>query len=174
MTLRRSILAAVLTTILSTAGYASSAQAETTPEYQYSPERIVREVGEYVQGVILGEYILSVQITEGADYVLAIQAAEYQAALAQRLADATRNSYTPARSPSYSSGSTSWDAIAACESGGNWSINTGNGYYGGLQFLQSTWEANGGLAYAARADLATREQQIDIATRIPRSSWPNC
>jgi len=48
------------------------------------------------------------------------------------------------------------------------------GYYGGLQFKQSTWEGAGGLAYAPRADLATREQQIAVAERIPRSSWPNC
>lgn len=67
-----------------------------------------------------------------------------------------------------------WDSIAQCESGGNWSTNTGNGYYGGLQFLQSTWEGAGGLAYAPRADLATREQQIEVASRLPRSSWPNC
>ena len=67
-----------------------------------------------------------------------------------------------------------YDRIAACESGGNWAINTGNGYYGGLQFLHSTWVANGGTEYAARADLATREQQIAVAERIPRSSWPNC
>ena len=57
-----------------------------------------------------------------------------------------------------------YDAIAACESGGNWSINTGNGYYGGLQFAQSTWVGAGGLEYAPRADLATREQQIAIAS----------
>ena len=67
-----------------------------------------------------------------------------------------------------------YTAIAQCESGGNWSINTGNGYYGGLQFTQSTWEGAGGLEYAARADLATPEQQIAVADRIPRSSWPNC
>ncbi|TKV58585.1 transglycosylase [Nakamurella flava] len=58
-----------------------------------------------------------------------------------------------------------WDAVAQCESSGNWSINTGNGYYGGLQFAQSTWEEYGGTAYAARADLATKEQQIAIAER---------
>jgi len=56
-----------------------------------------------------------------------------------------------------------WDAVAQCESGGNWSINTGNGYYGGLQFSQSSWEAAGGLKYAARADLATKDQQIAVA-----------
>ena len=56
-----------------------------------------------------------------------------------------------------------WDAIAGCEAGGNWAINTGNGYYGGVQFDQGTWERNGGLRFAPRADLATREEQITIA-----------
>ncbi|GAA1014869.1 hypothetical protein STXM2123_527 [Streptomyces sp. F-3] len=59
-----------------------------------------------------------------------------------------------------------WDAIAACESGGNWKANTGNGYYGGLQFRQSSWIAAGGLKYAPRADMATREQQIAVAKRL--------
>jgi nucleoid-associated protein YgaU len=59
-----------------------------------------------------------------------------------------------------------WDAVAQCESGGNWSINTGNGYYGGLQFSQSSWEAAGGLQYAARADLATKDQQIAAAEKL--------
>ena len=59
-----------------------------------------------------------------------------------------------------------WDKIAQCESGGNWRINTGNGYYGGLQFAQSTWLANGGADFAARADLASREQQITVANRL--------
>ena len=59
-----------------------------------------------------------------------------------------------------------WDRIAQCESGGNWHINTGNGYYGGLQFAQSTWLANGGADFAARADLASREQQITVANRL--------
>ncbi len=56
-----------------------------------------------------------------------------------------------------------WDSVAQCESSGNWSINTGNGYYGGLQFSQSTWQAYGGTAYAPRADLASKEQQIAVA-----------
>jgi hypothetical protein len=59
-----------------------------------------------------------------------------------------------------------WDAIAACESGGNWRANTGNGYYGGLQFAQSSWVAAGGRKYAARADLATRSEQIKVARRL--------
>lgn len=65
-----------------------------------------------------------------------------------------------------------WDALAGCEAGGNWAINTGNGYFGGVQFDQNTWERNGGLRYAQRADLATREEQIAIAevTRA-RQGW---
>src|SRR6478736_3948350 len=58
-----------------------------------------------------------------------------------------------------------WDAVAQCESSGNWSINTGNGFYGGLQFTQSTWAAYGGTEYASRADLASREEQIAIAEK---------
>ncbi|OBF19771.1 Resuscitation-promoting factor RpfB [Mycobacterium sp. ACS4331] len=71
-----------------------------------------------------------------------------------------------------------WDALARCESGGNWSINTGNGYYGGVQFDLNTWERQGGLRYAPRADLATREEQIAIAevTRARQGwgAWPTC
>ena len=59
-----------------------------------------------------------------------------------------------------------WDRIAQCESGGNWAINTGNGYYGGLQFDSRTWLGNGGGQYAARADLASREQQIAVANTV--------
>ncbi|MFC8230044.1 transglycosylase family protein [Streptomyces sp. NPDC057287] len=59
-----------------------------------------------------------------------------------------------------------WDAVAQCESGGNWSINTGNGYYGGLQFSASSWAAAGGTQYAARADLATKGQQIAAAEKL--------
>jgi resuscitation-promoting factor RpfB len=79
--------------------------------------------------------------------------------------------------PPVSSGGT-WDALARCEAGGNWAINTGNGYFGGVQFDQSTWERNGGLRYATRADLATREEQIAIAeiTRARQGwgAWPTC
>lgn len=59
-----------------------------------------------------------------------------------------------------------WDQIAQCEASGNWQANTGNGYYGGLQFSQSSWEAAGGLQYAPRADLATKQQQILTAERL--------
>lgn len=70
---------------------------------------------------------------------------------------------------------TDWDAIAACESSGDWSANTGNGYYGGLQFARSSWIAAGGLRYAPRADLASRVEQIAVAKRLARlqgmSAW---
>ncbi|MFW0792158.1 transglycosylase family protein [Gordonia sp. CPCC 205333] len=68
-----------------------------------------------------------------------------------------------------------WDAVAQCESGGNWSTNTGNGYYGGLQFSQSTWEANGGSGSAANA---SREEQIRVAENVLSTqgagAWPVC
>ncbi len=79
---------------------------------------------------------------------------------------------------SSSSSGLNWDGVASCESGGDWSINTGNGYYGGLQFDLSTWAANGGNAYASRPDLASRDQQIAVATNLYNqagsSPWPVC
>ncbi|MDO4908829.1 MAG: transglycosylase family protein [Corynebacterium sp.] len=71
-----------------------------------------------------------------------------------------------------------WDAIAQCEAGGNWAINTGNGYYGGLQFNAGTWLAYGGGQYASTANGATREQQIAIAEKVQAAqgwgAWPAC
>ena len=71
-----------------------------------------------------------------------------------------------------------WTGVAECESGGDWSINTGNGYYGGLQFSQSTWAAFGGTGLAPRADLATPAQQIEIAEKVLAGqgigAWPTC
>jgi hypothetical protein len=71
-----------------------------------------------------------------------------------------------------------WDRLSQCESGGNWSINTGNGYSGGLQFHPQTWLGHGGGTFAPYAYLATREQQIVIAERVLASqgwgAWPGC
>ena len=71
-----------------------------------------------------------------------------------------------------------WNRLAECESGGNWHINTGNDYYGGVQFSASTWRSFGGGKYAERADLATRIEQIDIAEKVLRvqgwGAWPAC
>ncbi|AQQ14762.1 Resuscitation-promoting factor Rpf2 precursor [Corynebacterium glaucum] len=84
---------------------------------------------------------------------------------------------TGAAAPAVANGSV-WDSLAQCESGGNWSINTGNGYHGGLQFSASTWAAYGGTQYAPTADQATREQQIAVAQRTQASqgwgAWPAC
>src|SRR5699024_6947318 len=73
---------------------------------------------------------------------------------------------------------TGWDEVAACESGGDWSLNTGNGYYGGLQFSQQTWEGFGGTEYAATADQASKSQQIAVAEKVLASqgagACPTC
>lgn len=71
-----------------------------------------------------------------------------------------------------------WNAVAECESGGNWAINTGNGYHGGLQFSPSTWSGYGGQEFAPTAYQATREQQIIVAERTLAGqgigAWPTC
>ncbi|MGO4244905.1 transglycosylase family protein, partial [Janibacter sp. RAF20_2_2] len=85
-----------------------------------------------------------------------------------------KSTSTPTSEPTKSSSSSGldtsraamWDRIAQCESTGNWSINTGNGYYGGLQFDSRTWLGSGGGDFAPRADLATREEQITVANRV--------
>lgn len=83
-----------------------------------------------------------------------------------------------AEQPAAASPAHNWDGVARCESGGNWHIDTGNGYYGGLQFSYGTWLSYGGGAYARRADLATKAQQIQIAERVlvgqGRGAWPVC
>ncbi|CAB1032564.1 hypothetical protein FRC0549_00593 [Corynebacterium diphtheriae] len=84
---------------------------------------------------------------------------------------------TTASAAAVASGSV-WDQLAQCESGGNWSINTGNGFTGGLQFVDSTWLGLGGGVYAPQAYLATREQQIAIAEKVLAAqgwgAWPAC
>jgi LysM repeat protein len=71
-----------------------------------------------------------------------------------------------------------WSGVAQCESGGNWSINTGNGYYGGLQFSSATWLGHGGGQFAPRADLAAPAEQIAVAERVLLTqgpgAWPTC
>jgi hypothetical protein len=71
-----------------------------------------------------------------------------------------------------------WERVASCESSGNWAINTGNGYQGGLQFAPSTWSGHGGGEFAPAANLATREEQIAVAERVlanqGKGAWPVC
>lgn len=77
--------------------------------------------------------------------------------------------------PTYSSGNTVWDRLAQCESGGNWAISTGNGYYGGLQFSLSSWRAAGG---SGMPNEASRAEQIRVAQNLQRmqgwGAWPTC
>jgi nucleoid-associated protein YgaU len=80
--------------------------------------------------------------------------------------------------PAEAATTTVWDRVAKCESGGNWKINTGNGYYGGLQFAAGTWNAYGGRTYASQAHRATKAEQIAIARRVLAGqgpgAWPTC
>jgi LysM repeat protein len=110
---------------------------------------------------------------------LAATAAARPVASPRAAATAAPAAPAPASSPaSASPGGVNWSAIAACESGGNWAINTGNGFYGGLQFTEQTWLANGGGRYASSANLATPAQQIAVAQNVLASqgigAWPVC
>src|SRR3954454_2696119 len=81
-------------------------------------------------------------------------------------------------SPAQAATTHDWTGVAQCESGGDWDINTGNGYYGGLQFSQPTWSGYGGTSLAARADLATPAEQVQIAEKVLAGqgigAWPVC
>jgi LysM repeat protein len=96
------------------------------------------------------------------------------AASAPRSIPAVQRSSAPPRTTTVA-GNTVWDRLAQCESGGNWSINTGNGYSGGLQFSTGTWRAHGGTGSAHNA---SRSQQIAVAQRVLASqgwaAWPAC
>ena len=104
--------------------------------------------------------------------------AQIIAAQTPRPASVARTGGNTGRSAPAAADGSVWDRLAQCEAGGNWAINTGNGFSGGLQFVRSTWLGAGGGEYAPDAYLATREQQIDIATRVLASqgwgAWPGC
>ncbi|MGA7689076.1 MAG: transglycosylase family protein, partial [Jiangellales bacterium] len=80
--------------------------------------------------------------------------------------------------PAHAASDDTWNRLAQCESGGNWKINTGNGYYGGVQFSLGSWNAVGGNRYAPRPDLASRTQQVAAAERLLDiqgwGAWPAC
>ena len=109
-------------------------------------------------------------------YVPSWMARDARAAISGR-SDSPDPAPAPAR-VAVSSDGVNWTAIAACESGGNWSANTGNGFYGGLQFTEQTWLAYGGGQYASSANLATEAQQIAVAQRVLAGqgigAWPVC
>jgi Transglycosylase-like domain len=98
---------------------------------------------------------------------------------AARPMDAAKSSARAAPRPAPAPAAGVWDRLARCESSGDWAIDTGNGYYGGLQFDVTTWNGFGGREFAPRADRATRGQQITVATRVRDArggygSWPAC
>ena len=116
----------------------------------------------YENGKLVGRKVLDVR--------------NYVAPVAALVTVGTKEPEPVVTTPVYSSGGTVWDAIAQCESGGNWAANTGNGYYGGLQFSLSTWQAYGGSGLPSEN---SREQQIAIAERVRAASggygaWPHC
>jgi len=134
-----------------------------------SPEPLVGAVGDWIDGLQRAKD--AARVSEAAQAAEAAREAEAaQAAEAARAAEA-------ASAPAVPMGSV-WDSLAQCESGGNWSINSGNGFSGGVQFTNATWMAMGGGAYAPEAWQASREQQIAIAQRTLASSgwgnWPAC
>ncbi|MEN8705039.1 MAG: transglycosylase family protein [Nocardioides marinisabuli] len=114
-------------------------------------------------GEVVGRELLKATVTrEAVDRILAIGTKERPS--------------TPAPAANFASGSSVWDSLAQCESGGNWAINTGNGYYGGLQFNLQTWRAYGGAGYP---HTSSRETQIAVATRLRDArggygAWPSC
>ncbi|MBV9823220.1 MAG: transglycosylase family protein [Actinobacteria bacterium] len=137
----------------------------------------------YLDGKLAGRVLLgSSVVTAPVDQVTKVGTQQKPVVVAAPPAPAPTSKPTPAPAPAPapvpSGNGLNWDAVAACESGGNWHINTGNGFYGGLQFDYGTWLSNGGGAYAPRADLASREQQIAVATRLYNargaSPWPVC
>jgi resuscitation-promoting factor RpfA len=97
---------------------------------------------------------------------------------AAALAAATITPAVALEAPAHAAPTRTWDRIAECESGGNWHIDTGNGYFGGLQISKETWDGYGGGRFAAYPDNATKPQQIQVAERIQNGqgwgAWPSC
>ncbi len=157
-------------------------------EAEEGTERVVEEGESGVRNLV--QRVVTVNGVEESRETL--EAVEAKAATPAKIARGTKAPETPApqAAPAPAAGSASgaaapavaggsvWDALAQCESNGDWSINTGNGYHGGLQFSASTWAAYGGTQYAPTADQDSREQQIAIAQKTQAGqgwgAWPAC
>jgi len=166
-----------------TIGYSTTKQQDSS---MYSDESTVVRDGVpgtatvrysvvYVDGKLVGKtQVSSTTIKAPVSKIVKVGTEERPAAPSPSTTSGSGSGATP---PADTSG-LNWDAVAQCESGGDWHINTGNGFYGGLQFDYSTWLSNGGGAYAERADLASREEQIAIADKLyaarGSSPWPVC
>jgi uncharacterized protein YabE (DUF348 family) len=132
----------------------------------------------FVDGKLVGKTKLATRVTQQPVNAVQKVGSMPQPAPSNTSTTSSGSSGGGGATPPPDSSGRNWDAVAQCESGGNWQINTGNGFYGGLQFDIGTWLSNGGGAYAPRADLASREQQIAIANKVAdargSSPWPVC
>ncbi|WP_447643509.1 transglycosylase family protein [Nocardioides zeae] len=131
--------------------------------------RIVRRNGSGVQRTELSREVTAAPVTER----VRVGTKEPEP---EPSSSSSGGSSAPAGGSNFESGSTDWDRLAQCESGGNWAINTGNGYYGGLQFNLQTWRAYGGTGYPHQN---SRAEQIRIATKLRDArggygAWPGC
>ena len=141
-------------------------------------EQIVTYNVTTTNGVETAKEQAAVQVTkEPVNKVVLVGTAEPAPSSPSNSGGSSSGGNTGATPPADSSG-LNWDALAQCESSGNWAINTGNGYYGGVQFDKRTWDAYGGSAYAPYPHQATREQQIAVATKLYNARgiqpWPSC
>ena len=131
-----------------------------------------------VNGVVESANIAEEKVVKKAKPAVIARGTKKPAPAASAPATTTARAATSTTAAPAVAGGSVWDSIAQCESGGNWAINTGNGYQGGLQFSPSTWAGYGGTEYAATADQATREQQIAVAERVQAAqgwgAWPAC
>lgn len=146
------------------------------PEAEEGTERVVEEGKDGERRVVTRTTFVNGE-EEGSEVV---SSEEVRAATPTTIARGTKaapEGSEGADAPAVANGGV-WDALAQCESGGNWSINTGNGFAGGLQFHPQTWAAYGGTAYAPTADGASREQQIAVAEKVQAAqgwgAWPAC
>jgi hypothetical protein len=161
------------------------------PEFQLEPglsRAIAQQVlFDAIAAQQLRDYVAAVEAQQVAEFLQAAEAeaeaareaaereAAERAAAEREAARAARAATPPA--PAVSNGSV-WDRLAQCESSGNWAMNSGNGFYGGVQFMHSTWVSQGGRQYAEYPHQATREQQIAVAERLLAAAgwgqWPAC
>jgi membrane protein involved in colicin uptake len=163
------------------------------PEFQLEPglsQAIAQQVlFDAVEAQQIRAYVTAVEAQQVTDYLRAVEAeaeaqaraaaeAEARAAEARQAAEREAKAAAAASSaPAVANGGV-WDRLARCESGGNWSMNSGNGFYGGIQFMHSTWVSMGGRQFAEYPHQASREGQIAVAERLLAASgwgqWPAC
>lgn len=183
------VIVAILTTLIATAATRTSSEPEpapppTTPTSSTTTTTIDVELAANYAGAL---YKAELESFYGAVWQAHLEAEEARrqaeearkAREAREAAERSSSTSSSSSSPAPSSGA-NWDALAQCESGGNWAHPPvgSYGYSGGLMFLPSTWRAYGGTAYAPAAHQATRAQQIAVAERVladvGRSAWPGC